>query len=87
MKAKALLSLLLQNGLSFIGDATPYGWDNNGLNTKLQAGTERFTKTSDNPLQFTYEGHLNVGEFKLVTNNSDLPAWSNLIQLQSLIVR
>ncbi|EHG15118.1 SusF/SusE family outer membrane protein [Prevotella histicola] len=66
--------------LSFIGDATPYGWDNNGLNTKLQAGTERFTKTSDNPLQFTYEGHLNVGEFKLVTNNSDLPAWSNLIQ-------
>ena len=51
--------------LSFIGNATPYGWDIDGLKAKVQDGSAKFAKTSSNPLQFTYEGHLNLGEFKL----------------------
>ena len=61
--------------LSFIGNATPYGWDIDGLKAKVQDG---FAKTSSNPLQFTYEGHLNEGEFKLSFDKSD--GWNNLIQ-------
>jgi len=64
--------------LSFIGNATPYGWDIDGLKAKVQDGSAKFAKTSSNPLQFTYEGHLNVGEFKLSFDKSD--GWNNLIQ-------
>ena len=64
--------------LSFIGNATPYGWDIDGLKAKVQAGTAKFAKTSTSPLQFTYEGHLNVGEFKLSFDKSD--GWNNMIQ-------
>ena len=41
--------------LGFIGDATPAGWSTTEATT--------FTKTSDSPLQFTYEGALKTGEF------------------------
>lgn len=64
--------------LSFIGNATPYGWDIDGLKAKVQDGSAKFAKTSSNPLQFTYEGHLNLGEFKLSFDKSD--GWNNLIQ-------
>ena len=46
--------------LGFIGDATPAGWSTTEATT--------FTKTSDSPLQFTYEGALKTGEFKLVSD-------------------
>lgn len=52
------------NTLGFIGDATPAGWT-------TEAAT-MFTKTSDSPLQFTYEGHLNKGEFKLAYDGTVL---------------
>lgn len=60
--------------LTFIGDATPWGWNND------ESVMEKFQKTSDAPLQFTYEGHLNAGEFKLVYDQTDIAAWSNYIQ-------
>ena len=40
--------------LSFIGNATPYGWDIDGLKAKVQDGSAKFAKTSSNPLQFTF---------------------------------
>lgn len=46
--------------LGFIGDATPGGWSAEAV-TMLE-------KTADNPLQFTYEGHLNAGEFKMTSD-------------------
>ena len=46
--------------LGFIGDATPAGWSTTEATV--------FTKTSDSPLQFTYEGALKTGEFKLVSD-------------------
>ena len=66
--------------LTFIGDATPWGWDAGVLETAVKAGNDLFTKTSDNPLQFTYEGHLNVGEFKLAYDQTNISGWSNYIQ-------
>lgn len=60
--------------LTFIGDATPWGWNNDA------EGMVRFQKTSDSPLQFTYEGHLNTGEFKVAYDQTDIAAWSNYIQ-------
>lgn len=66
--------------LSFIGDATPWGWDNNVLASKVEDGSAKFKKTSDKPLQFTYDGHLNAGEFKLAYDKTDIPGWNNYIQ-------
>lgn len=60
--------------LTFIGDATPWGWNND------PAVMEKFQKTSDNPLQFTYEGVLKEGEFKVAFDQTDIPAWSNYLQ-------
>lgn len=54
--------------LGFIGDATPTGWSD--------AVATMFVKTSDSPLQFTYEGHLGRGEFKLVYDATVLKDWA-----------
>lgn len=66
--------------LSFIGSATPWGWSSDDLDAGINDGTKKFAKTSDNPLQFTYEGHLNAGEFKLAYDQTNIPGWSNYIQ-------
>lgn len=53
--------------LGFIGDATPAGWSD--------ASATMFTKVSDSPLQFTFAGHLGLGEFKLVTDATVLQGY------------
>ncbi len=45
--------------LYMVGDATPAGWD-------INAPTP-FTPTEEDPLLFTYEGPLNMGELKCCT--------------------
>ena len=47
---------------------------------KIEVKYEKFQKTSDNPLQFTYEGVLKEGEFKVAFDQTDIPAWSNYLQ-------
>lgn len=54
--------------LGFIGDATPAGWSD--------VAATMFTKTSDTPLQFTYEGHLKTGEFKLTYDGTVLKKYA-----------
>lgn len=56
--------------LGFIGDATPSGW------TDDQAQATMFTKTSDAPLQFTYEGFLKTGDFKLIYDATVMKDWA-----------
>lgn len=60
--------------LTFIGDATPWGWNNN------PEVMTKFKKTSDTPLQFVYEGHLNAGDFKIAFDKTDIANWINYIQ-------
>ena len=65
---------ILTEWLTFIGDATPWGWNNN------PAVMTKFKKTSADPLLFTFEGKLNTGEFKIAYDKTDIPGWSNYIQ-------
>lgn len=65
---------LTSEWLTFIGDATPWGWNNN------EEAMKKFEKTSEDPLQFTYEGDLKVGEFKIAYDQTDIPSWSNYLQ-------
>jgi hypothetical protein len=49
--------------LWIVGDATPAGWD-------IDAPTP-MTTTPENPYEFSYEGTLNVGEFKIPVTTGD----------------
>ncbi len=60
---------IIASKLGFIGDATPGGW------TDDETKATMFTKTSDAPLQFTYKGHLNIGEFKIVSDATVMKDW------------
>ncbi|MCR5077629.1 MAG: SusF/SusE family outer membrane protein [Prevotella sp.] len=71
---------IVSEWLSFIGSATPWGWESGKLEAGVKDGTAKFQKTSDSPLQFTYEGHLNAGEFKVAYDKTDIPGWGNYIQ-------
>ena len=61
---------IVSTKLGMIGSAAPCGWTDNESNVTM------FTKTSDTPLQYTYTGHLNIGELKLVYSGTTVAGYA-----------